>query len=534
MAPRPGQAVRVMERLLRLLDHSATVARFAVAVVLTACSLGCGDSDIPPPSAPIPIPFSDPSAFDRGGCAPGSLAGFDPTGIWHYDNVIVDVAAFASVTRFDQGAGLEAKIFGRPAQVSLTNDDLFTRVEYEARDGDDILFAYDACAVTAEGALDGKFAYCSGSTCYTGSFHAVRVERIAGEAESSGVELVSEHAGDSPDAWGDGITVNVRVSDGIAYLARYGDGLRIVDVVDPASPHDLGGAPVERPDDDEIYNDVKIVRADERRYALMASNWRGIVAYDVTDPTAPVEVSHFPEPPEGKDRINVHTLFTETTDAGTLAYLADTSLRGIRIYDVTDPRAPKKLGAYVHPESSKNDNAFVHDLYIDQGKAYLCAWDLGLLEVDATDPAQPELVGSFRDYERRTNHSTWVTEVGERRIAVTGDEDWGAHVRMIDVGADSEARFTEIGALSLRPEVSVHNIMAFGDRGYVAWYQDGFRLLDLSNPTQPTVAAYFNTWDGRRGDSFFEGAVGIDVDLDAGLVYIADSERGLLVLKLNP
>jgi hypothetical protein len=90
---------------------------------------------------------------------------------------------------------------------------------------------------------------------------------------------------------------------------------------------------------------------------------------------------------------------------------------------------------------------------------------------------------------------------------------------------------TRIGELSLRPEVSVHNIMAFGDRAYVAWYQDGIRILDLSDPTTPTVAAYFNTWDGRDGNSFYEGAIGLDVDLGASLLYVADTARGLLILS---
>jgi hypothetical protein len=32
--------------------------------------------------------------------------------------------------------------------------------------------------------------------------------------------------------------------------------------------------------------------------------------------------------------------------------------------------------------------------------------------------------------------------------------------------------------------------MAFGDVAYVAWYQDGVRLVDVSDPTAPRVTAY--------------------------------------------
>jgi hypothetical protein len=91
---------------------------------------------------------------------------------------------------------------------------------------------------------------------------------------------------------------------------------------------------------------------------------------------------------------------------------------------------------------------------------------------------------------------------------------------------------TRLGELSLRPEVSIHNIMAFGDVAYVSWYQDGVRLVDVSDPTAPRVTAYYNSWDGRDGRSFFEGAIGLDVDLAAGLLYVADTARGLIVLRI--
>ena len=37
----------------------------------------------------------------------------------------------------------------------------------------------------------------------------------------------------------------------------------------------------------------------------------------------------------------------------------------------------------------------------------------------------------------------------------------------------------------------------------------------------------------RDGNSFFEGAIGIDVDLAANLVYVADTARGLLILRIE-
>ena len=45
---------------------------------------------------------------------------------------------------------------------------------------------------------------------------------------------------------------------------------------------------------------------------------------------------------------------------------------------------------------------------------------------------------------------------------------------------------------------------------------------------------YYNTWDGRDGRSFYEGAIGLDLDPGGELVYLADTARGLMILRLVP
>jgi hypothetical protein len=516
--------------------------------LLALLALGCGEeADSPVLVGPVPR-YADPGSLGRGGCVAGSLAGLDPSGIWHLDNQSIANPPFGSAIRYGGPGDAGVRIDGHGAStVRRSADDLFARAEYRTVTGELRIRAYNVCARGSDGSLLGRFGRCNGKECFTGTFRAVRVERIPGEVERSGIEKISEWAGDPASPWGDAITVNVRVKDGLAYLARYGDGLRIVDVSDPASPRDVGASPVALPGEGELYNDVKLVDGPGgKRYALMASNRRGVVSVNVTNPASPVEAVTFPHAPDGADAINVHTLFTEVQDGVTRAYLADLTTGGLDVYDVSDPAAPVPLGAFVHPALIEQQQgstqpmhlaaqrAFVHDLYVEGGRATLNYWGLGLVVVDASDPANIAIVGAFDDYERRSSHSNWVTTAGGRRISVQGDEDFGAHVRIVDVDEQSGSFMSVIGELALRPEVSVHNIMALGDRAYVAYYQDGLRILDLSDPAAPRVEAYFNTWDGRNGGSFYEGAIGVDVDLTAGLIYVADTERGLLIFRQEP
>jgi hypothetical protein len=256
----------------------------------------------------------------------------------------------------------------------------------------------------------------------------------------------------------------------------------------------------------------------------MASNLVGVVVVDVTAPAAPEIVGHFGSAPFPGEPKNTHTLFVD----GGKAYIATGGV-GIEIFDLADPRAPARLGEY-------SPGTYVHDLYVAGDRAYLDAWEGGLVIVDVSNPASPTEVGRFADYGETSSHSNWVTQVGARRIAVHGDEQWGAHVRIVDVTEGTAAFSDGIGEWQTRPEVSVHNIMAFGDRALLAHYQDGIRVLDLSDPTAPVEVAHFATWPGYHRDygySFFEGAVGLDVDAARGRIYVADSHRGLLILELE-
>lgn len=471
--------------------------------------------------------YDDPSDFSPGDCGDAPVASIDPVGVWHADVIGADGSGLVTF-RIDQaGGGLNGLIYGREAEdVGFVDGDLILRLE-ERPDGSLTLHAMDLCGVDPEGRLRGELVSCYGSQCFVGQVMAYRVTPLD-EPEADGMTLLSEWRGADGQRWAGSSTTNVRHHGAVAYVVGLRDGLRLVDLADPSSPADLGHLPPRYPDS-ESYNDVKIYQAEGGGiFAFLASTLRGVVVADVTDPTAPVEVAVFPDPPIGTATVSVHTLFLE----GDRLYISGA---GTQIFDVSEPAAPERLGGYTHPMVGTL-GGFVHDLSVRDHVVYLNYWNLGMQVVDAADPAAPVLVGSFDDYPRRTSHSNWVTEAGGRLVAVHGDEDLDAHVRIVDVDPASATAFQEIGSYQTRPEISVHNIMAVGERALVTYYQDGLRVLDLADPTAPVEIAHYASWPGTGdayGRGFFEGAIGVDHDAERDLVLLADTHRGLIVLRLD-
>jgi hypothetical protein len=451
--------------------------------------------------------------------------------IWSIDHHVPALGQFAGIVRFTgAGGSLAATYNGFPTSATQSASTLaWTRDAIpNARITRRV---FTACTLPSSNEILGNLSACDlVGNCSQGSFRMLRLERRTGESEaSSNVVKLGEYQGAS---W-QSITANVRVDANrqLAVLARYDDGLSIVSLNPPSyamtevGHHATEDAGVQT---FEIYNDVKLIDANGKHYALLASSTHGLVVYDITDPTAPVIKAHI------HDGDNVHTHFI----VGTTVYVADIDFGGIYIVDITNPESPveKSSFAYQAPNPPPNppvdllSGVFVHDLFVEPGRAYLSYWGAGLVIVDVTNPTAPHQIGEFT-YPRMSDHSVWAGTIGGRRIALIGDEDFSAHGRELDV-TDPE-HMTLIGEYGQdRPQVSIHNIMIDGDKAYVAWYMDGLRILQLSATAPPTLVGYFNTWSpgSNTGYSFFEGAIGLDKI--GNIVYLAEEERGLIVLQV--
>jgi hypothetical protein len=134
----------------------------------------------------------------------------------------------------------------------------------------------------------------------------------------------------------------------------------------------------------------------------------------------------------------------------------------------------------------------------------------------------------------RSTRASCGPYAGARSLLKHGEESYGAHLHVVDVDPASPAFMQPFAEWQTRPWISIHNIMVFGTKAYMTYYQDGVRVLDVSDPAHPAQIGYYNTWDpdaATATGAFFEGAVGLDVDARRKLVFVADSPRGLLIRR---
>lgn len=363
--------------------------------------------------------------------------------------------------------------------------------------------------------LYGCYLNCrNGQAVGSGTFLAEKWQPRAGEAEASGLRLVSESFVEQ------GEPVDIYVTQGHAYVVSVrhgteGGGLTVFDVSDKSAPvlKKTFTLPT-----DNYWNGVWA--KDNALYVASASS--GLMVFDISNPADPRLLRSYP----GAGVIDVHTVFVE----GERLYAMSTGpVPKTLIFDVREPLAPVLLGEYGEPGAATDARVgFPHDALAFEGRLYINHWSSGYLIVDVNNPAQTRKLGAYT-YPYSTSHANAVGRYGDRLIAFEGGENWGAHLRVLDVTDAANPKW--IGEYALEPNASIHNMVLKDGRLYIAYYQHGVRVLDVTTPESPREVAHYNTFretDPDRGQSFYEGAIGMRVPGD-GYVYVIDTSRGLLI-----
>jgi hypothetical protein len=210
-----------------------------------------------------------------------------------------------------------------------------------------------------------------------------------------------------------------------AYVGDWGakcqtGGIHVVDISNPANPVKVGflnaggtgyqteGVQALHIETTAYSGDILVV---SNEWCLPKANPKlnpgGITIYDINDPTNPVRlVDAFGDFDVHVNRANEsHSAIA--WDAGTKAYVAaidNEELEDVDLFEITNPRSPKKLaetslpGVRVNAYGSEKTS---HDFDVlkigTKWHLMVSDWDAGWIDVDVTNPAKPKVVGDF-DY----------------------------------------------------------------------------------------------------------------------------------------
>ncbi len=330
------------------------------------------------------------------------------------------------------------------------------------------------------------------------------------------------------------------------YTGTHLGGQRMLawDVSDPANPVLTDYVEV----DARVVNDVKVnsratVAVITREGASDRRN--GIVVLDLTDPAHPVVTDTYTETLTG----GVHNVFF----SGDILYAVHNGTFDVHILDLSDPADVEEVGRW----GIESPGKYLHDIWVMDGMAYVSYWNDGVYILDAGNgrwggtPTEPVEVGRLAYPEGNTHFAVPYTNADGHRYLFVGDEIFDCEecisrnghpgdgsrgfVHVIDLEDPENLR--EVARYEV-PEAGAHNLWIEDDKMYVAYYQAGLRVVDVSGELrgdlyrQGREMAWFPT--GSPNGRVPNSPMAWGPQAFKGHVFVTDMHTGLWVVRVEP
>jgi hypothetical protein len=310
-----------------------------------------------------------------------------------------------------------------------------------------------------------------------------------------------------------GSVENVTVKEELAYVTGGGEnGLLVIDMADPGAPRPAGALPM------LFAGGVAVANG----YAYVPVWVEGLRVVDVQDPANLVEVGVLDSSVvQGTvDRVAL----VDTPPGGQEVALAYLTLQegGLMALDMTDPTQPTPAGAFAPPAGS------IWGVFLAEGYAYATGTYYegdqrrGILHVvDVADPTRPDPVASIELPEHSWSN---VTVAGGHAYVTLADCYYltcEGSLEVIDISEPAEPRLVS----SLDVPGGAFAVTVTGDAGsrrhaYLAAGYEGVWVADLWEPSEPRLVGLADTPGRARSTAVVDN-----------LVYVGDGVGGLLVLE---
>lgn len=209
---------------------------------------------------------------------------------------------------------------------------------------------------------------------------------------------------------------------------------------------------------------------------------------------------------------------------------------GTRIMDIADPLNPLQVGSY-----GKGSTPYVHDAYIRNDTLYAAAINAGRLDIvdfttkgHYTQVTSGKVISKTPTVPEGRTHQVWLSDDGNTMFVATEAAGSSFSYNLHIYNITNKSNPVQIATWTSSPTKSIHNVFVKGDFIYIAYYADGFRVLDISTPSIPIEVAFYKTYSNpTTNPPFFVGAWGVYPYFPSGLVTVSDMNSGLYVLDVQ-
>ena len=306
--------------------------------------------------------------------------------------------------------------------------------------------AYDILNV----AVEGQYAYVTGGQS---GLHVLDVSDPVAPSEATSLDL-------------SGTAKGIAILSDHAYIAARDAGLRVVDISNPLQPVEVGSSGKTGPED---AHDVVVVG----NYAYVAdrSVWTGeyldpggMRTVDVSSPVNPISVSNL------TGDVWAIAVWTER------AYIANYdpisgNANSLDVVSLDDPAEPQPVSRFALPAS-------IYSPMVTSGRS-LYLVNQGLTRMDLVNPEQPRLVWNLQ-LPGDTYFPGALTG-----LAISGDYAYvgagSAGLHVVDLHFPQRPR----RVVTLDHEA--YDVVARGNLAFISELYGGLSLVDISDPTAPTV-----------------------------------------------
>ncbi len=305
-----------------------------------------------------------------------------------------------------------------------------------------------------------------------------------------------------------------------------------------------------------------------------SGNGGGVHIVDLTNPSSPVLLGNV-NSTSGSGHNSIHEMVVFDQNGGTFLVENFNSLstKTIKIINVTNPAAPVFVRNITPTEPQ-----WVHAMVVRGNRMFFSGWGNStnagrteIYDISNITTQTPTLLGFVTDTTGVTNgnnmHSAWPSDDGNwlyscREVTQSNGPTPG-DLRVYDISNPAAPVLRNsigMAALGLNA-VTPHNPVVMGNYLYVAWYQAGLQIFNISNKANPVRVGQYDTfpgafappaqekevlanaepWDLVCGSNFIEnflpttydGAWAVYPYLGQSKVLIGDLARGLLIVDTS-